>query len=1064
MDPIEQIKAALGTLFVPGEWVELRALGKYRKFVKSGYYNDFNRLANDAHKLDISGEYKGLYVVLNKINPELHHRAPNMLNRESGPATTSDNDILARAWLPLDFDPKRPAEISASEEEHQAAIDRAIKVRAYLRENKFPEPILADSGNGAHLLYKLDLPNDKETTALIKDFLKSLAYNFTDDKVDVDLTMFNAARISKLPGTLTRKGEQSDDRLWRQAHIIETPETPTAIPKALIEHEVWAWKATQEPDDESGHTKSTTIGDLGEWLRSKGLSWGKTKVPDAGGITYILDECPWCHNRDDSCYVTAFDNGGFQAGCHHHSCAGKHWAEFMKLFDPGYVSYAERQKQLPARQPRQERDQNRRHKEAGAMADLTLYHLCRVDIINEDKDNEREEIKFSPELAADSIIQRFDVVTTEDDKIWVYGDGYYSLDRWRTIVDLVNNIAGDHFPTRMKKELEAKVHSKTRVKEEIFYKNPYLLCCENCTVDLATGEILEHSPEHYLNSPSAFIYNPSAWPDAFVQLLDDSCFNDIDRMTLIDWLVATCCLVSFEFILFMTGGGSNGKRMYEDVLSAVFPDATEGIGLSELIKERFARGQLKGARTNIFNETNVDKAATEQIKSLSGGDRQSGDVKNSRERAKWRSFIQLIFDSNAMPRFNDSSFGFKRRFTRVKMPFKFIDKPDPTNKFEKLADGTLAERLVSADNLSGILNLIIARAPEIIPTRKICRREDDYDTYEDDANSFNLFVDEFIDFNESCRGDPAYRIPSSDLYNHFVKFIEFGGSPMSQFSFSRKIGERNGQPSKTLEGVLGAPTYRGFKGLKFKLEKFNQYIETKAANILNSNDSNYSLTGNNEGETDRVTSITSYSRIISEVKEGVKGKEVYRGVSNLGVVGLTRCKMATDSEKDNDNSTQKIDMPNEISRGSEKKTELTRSSEPKKPRSKLITARITMECEHNGTKYMVDQVISDVPEVIHALPCVIVKKQEHCVVCKKPITVSDRTGRSDVCKTCFKAMCPVSGGLLNKVRQSHLCTGCGKKIDAGMLQSAEGLCEVCYWKQLGIEKKDAIRLAGPDGF
>jgi phage/plasmid-associated DNA primase len=1063
MDPIEQLKDALAALFVEGGgWIELRALGKYRKYIKSGYYNNFDRLASDARQLDMSGEYKGIYVVLNKIKDDLHHRAPNMLNRESGPATTSDSDITARAWLPLDFDPKRPAGISSSEEEHKAAIDRAIKVRGYLTEHGFPLPILADSGNGAHLLYKIDLPNDSETTALIKDFLKSLAYNFTDDKVDVDLTMFNAARISKLPGTVTRKGEQSEDRVWRRACIIENPAQMTAIPRELLEFEVWAWKATQEPNDESGtKTSSSAIGDLGEWLKGKGLSWSKTKIPDSGGITYILDECPWCHNRDDSCHVTSFTNGGFNAGCHHHGCAGKHWAEFMKVFNPAFVSFAERQ--LPDRQSRQERDKNHRCQDAGALPDLTIYHLCTAEIVNEGKSNEYEKFKFSPELAADSIIQRFDVVTTEDDKIWVYRDGFYSLEWWTTITDLVNNIAGDHFPTRMKKELEAKVHSKTRVKEEIFYKNPYLLCCQNCTVDLENGEILEHSPEHYLNSPSAFVYNPGAWPAAFLQLIDESCYNDIDRMTLIDWLVATCCLVSFEFILFMTGGGSNGKRMYEDVLSAMFPTATEAIGISELNKERFAKGQLKGARTNVFEETNVE-AATELIKSLSGGGKQSGDVKNARDRSKWRSFIQLIFDSNSMPRFNDSSFGFKRRFTRVKMPFTFKPVVDTDNKFEKLADPTIAERLVSEENMSGILNLIIARAPEIIPTRKICRREDDYEDYEEDANSFNLFVDEFIDFNELCRSDLDYRIASSDLYDYFSRFVEFGGSPMSQFSFSRKMGERNGQPSKTLEGKLGGAAYRGFKGLKFKVEKFNQYIATKSANILNSNTTNYSLTGCNGEETDRVTSITSYGRIIENLKKEVKGKEGYRGVSKSKVVGQTRCKMTPDSEKTTDNSTKKTDTSNKVCAGFSNGLEATRLEEPKKPRPKLITARITMDCDYNGKSYTVDQVVSDLPEVIRCLPAVVIKQKEVCHACRKAISIYSRTGRGDLCESCFKAMCPESGGAMSKVRQVHECSTCGKTIAKGALMGADGQCEPCYWRKLGISKQEATRLAGNDDY
>lgn len=119
-------------------------------------------------------------------------------------------------------------------------------------------------------------------------------------------------------------------------------------------------------------------------------------------------------------------------------------------------------------------------------------------------------------------------------------------------------------------------------------------------------------------------------------------------------------------------------------------------------------------------------------------------------------------------------------------------------------------------------------------------------------------------------------------------------------------------------------------------------------------------------------------------------------------------------------------------------------------------ARMTMD--FGG--YKKDQVITGTVEELHLLPCVPIKKQDVCHICKKAITVSDRTGRGDLCKECFKAMCPVSGGELSTIRQARICTGCGKKIDAGMLQSSEGLCEVCYWKVAAIERQDGESMAG----
>ena len=71
--------------------------------------------------------------------------------------------------MSTDFDPDRPAGIPSSDAEHAEAHQRALDCRSWLATYGWPEPIYADSGNGAWLLYKLpDLENTAEWTAKIK--------------------------------------------------------------------------------------------------------------------------------------------------------------------------------------------------------------------------------------------------------------------------------------------------------------------------------------------------------------------------------------------------------------------------------------------------------------------------------------------------------------------------------------------------------------------------------------------------------------------------------------------------------------------------------------------------------------------------------------------------------------------------------------------------------------------------------------------------------------------------------------------------------------------------------
>ena len=79
--------------------------------------------------------------------------------------------------------------------------------------------MLADSGNGAHLNYRIDLPNDDLSRALIKRALEALDLQFSDSVVKVDLTTHNAARIWKLYGTPAVKGDSTPERPHRLSHV-----------------------------------------------------------------------------------------------------------------------------------------------------------------------------------------------------------------------------------------------------------------------------------------------------------------------------------------------------------------------------------------------------------------------------------------------------------------------------------------------------------------------------------------------------------------------------------------------------------------------------------------------------------------------------------------------------------------------------------------------------------------------------------------------------------------------------------------------------------------------------
>ena len=115
------IRTTLDALFTPGDVVELRILNTRRGTV-SGYYAGMEALARDAAQW--SGKVPAIYVTLNPFNPDLLARSANRLTQYAK-HTTTGKDIPRRRWLPIDVDPVRPAGISATDAQHEAALERA---------------------------------------------------------------------------------------------------------------------------------------------------------------------------------------------------------------------------------------------------------------------------------------------------------------------------------------------------------------------------------------------------------------------------------------------------------------------------------------------------------------------------------------------------------------------------------------------------------------------------------------------------------------------------------------------------------------------------------------------------------------------------------------------------------------------------------------------------------------------------------------------------------------------------------------------------------------------------
>lgn len=327
--PAVAIRHNLAVLTASGQVTELRILDVPRVGTVSGYFNDPDLLAAAAARYDGKAN---IYITLNPPAPALLARANNRLV-ERPKVTTSDSDIVRRVWLPLDFDPVRPSGISSTAAEHDAALARAGGVRDWLAGLGWPDPVMCDSGNGAHLLYRVDLPNDDASRELVRRCLQAVALFHGDRAVGVDLTTYNAARIWKLPGTLAVKGDPTPDRPHRRSAILESPQSLQIVPVELLKSLADMVPHLPAPDpSRNGHEAF----DLAKWIARHNLpvvSHGAWE----GGLKWVLNPCPWNPGHNNrSAYIVQLSNGAIAAGCHHNGCAGKGWSDLRRLYEPNH--------------------------------------------------------------------------------------------------------------------------------------------------------------------------------------------------------------------------------------------------------------------------------------------------------------------------------------------------------------------------------------------------------------------------------------------------------------------------------------------------------------------------------------------------------------------------------------------------------------------------------------------------------------------------------------------------------------------------------------------------------
>jgi len=332
---------------------------------------------------------------------------------------------------------------------------------------------------------------------------------------------------------------------------------------------------------------------------------------------------------------------------------------------------------------------------------------------------------------------------------------------------------------------------------------PMLLNCKNGVLNMATGELMPHSPDYLFTTKVNVEYDVAATAPKFKEWLkfileDDEAKAD----TIIDYLAY--CLSgtdgSNEKILLLNGKGANGKSVLVKILQMLLGEYFTFSKTKTFAG--FGKEALIGKRVVCFEElpAQADKEFWEEIKDLSAGgtaviERKFKPVMNYKSKAKF------IFICNTMPYGSDANHGFFRRFIIANFPKNFTEEEMILN-FER----------TFIDELPGILNLLVNRVKvmkdtrfkiDIAPSMQVAL--ENYKLEKDVV--YEYFMTALVD--EGLAPRPNYYLPKTDcqvkirdLYkNHFSEWLREGGyQSMNIGMFKRRIKEVAGDNVREIDG------------------------------------------------------------------------------------------------------------------------------------------------------------------------------------------------------------------------------------------------------------------------
>lgn len=397
---------------------------------------------------------------------------------------------------------------------------------------------------------------------------------------------------------------------------------------------------------------------------------------------------------------------------------------------------------------------------------------------------------------------------------YVPSEGIYEPHGEAEIERMIDAHLGDLADNQFVNEVVSKVERKARVRKRRLDEDPERIVVANGILDLASGDLDEHTPAEFHRTRLDVEFDPDASTDAIDDFMHEIVRDrDVDRLYR---FIAHSLYRGYPEAkaAMLLGEGENGKTTFLNLVEAFLGGYNVSHeSLNKLNEYEWSPARLNGKLANIdadMSDQSPDSMG--MFKRLTGEDPIHGEVKFEQP-VKFTNHATLMFACNEMPVLNDDTRGNWRRWQLIKFPYVFSDADSDAK--DHVPKDELEDRLFTDGEFAGLL----ARCVEEISAWDDGRAFfPDADSWETTRDKMRRAAEPVYDFAHTCLrpvNDDTVTLPKETVREAYRRYAtQQGLKKFTDDVFGKKLlnlTDFNVEAGRIRDDGPRVPVYKGVK-------------------------------------------------------------------------------------------------------------------------------------------------------------------------------------------------------------------------------------------------------------